>query len=208
MRHLRFGHDLAARARCGSPGSSTRAATSPIDGSSDRVRRGETGLEYVVAWASEIGRRHRRHRAGTRPTSRTCCGRRRAIYAGATVLCDSVGVTMADVERVLDRRRLRPPHRRGEGHPHRPLPGPPLGALLLPGQHLPAGGLSGPHLPRAPHPSGRTGRQDDLPGAERRQSLHGRVHVCAVHPPYRRELCSRRWDRHWRRSGRKESVRR
>ena len=85
------------------------------------------------------------------------------------------------------RRLVRPPHRRGEGHPDRAAARPPLGPLLLPGQHLAPGRLPGPDLPGAPGADRRGGRQDDLPGAERRQSLHGRFHLGAVPPPHRRE---------------------
>jgi uncharacterized 2Fe-2S/4Fe-4S cluster protein (DUF4445 family) len=70
------------------------------EGLSERVRRGENGLEYVVVWAKESGEGvgdivlaeadiHNLMRA------------KASIYAGATVLCDSVGMHMSDVERVL-----------------------------------------------------------------------------------------------------------
>ncbi len=71
-----------------------------VEGLSQRARRGENGPEYVVAWAAETAEGvgdvvlaeadiHNLMRA------------KASIYAGATVLCDSVGVQMSDVERVL-----------------------------------------------------------------------------------------------------------
>jgi uncharacterized 2Fe-2S/4Fe-4S cluster protein (DUF4445 family) len=69
-------------------------------GLSPRLRRGEQGLEYVVAWAEETGTG-----AGdivlTETDIQNLLRAKAAIYAGASVLCESVGLTIADVERVL-----------------------------------------------------------------------------------------------------------
>lgn len=64
-----------------------------------RLRTGDQGPEYVVVWAEETG-------AGqdivlTETDVQNLMRAKAAIYAGATVLCESVGVTIADVQRVL-----------------------------------------------------------------------------------------------------------
>ena len=69
-------------------------------GRSPRVRVREDGPEYVVAWAEEAD-------AGgkdivlTETDIQNLLRAKAAIYAGATVLCDSVGLAITDVERVL-----------------------------------------------------------------------------------------------------------
>jgi uncharacterized 2Fe-2S/4Fe-4S cluster protein (DUF4445 family) len=69
-------------------------------GRSPRVRQGENGPEYVVAWAKET-------ESGdedvvlTETDIQNLLRAKAAIYAGAAVLCDSVGLTITDVERVL-----------------------------------------------------------------------------------------------------------
>jgi uncharacterized 2Fe-2S/4Fe-4S cluster protein (DUF4445 family) len=70
------------------------------EGRSPRVRRGEGGPEYVVAWAAET-------KAGdedivlSETDIQNLLRAKAAIYAGAAVLCDSVGLAISDVERVL-----------------------------------------------------------------------------------------------------------
>jgi len=64
-----------------------------------RLRTGDQGPEYVVVWAEETG-------VGqdivlTETDVQNLMRAKAAIYAGATVLCESVGVTIADVQRVL-----------------------------------------------------------------------------------------------------------
>ena len=64
-----------------------------------RVRDGEHGAEYVVAWAAETG-------SGSDIVLTTVdidnlLRAKAAIYAGYTVLCESVGVDPADVQQVL-----------------------------------------------------------------------------------------------------------
>lgn len=64
-----------------------------------RVREGEHGVEYVVAWAAESA-------TGsdivlTKVDIDNLLRAKSAIYAGYTVLCQSVGVDPADVEQVL-----------------------------------------------------------------------------------------------------------
>lgn len=69
-------------------------------GLSPRLRRGEQGLEYVVAWAEETD-------TGvgdimlTETDVQNLLRAKAAIYAGASVLCESVGLTITEVERVL-----------------------------------------------------------------------------------------------------------
>jgi len=64
-----------------------------------RVREGEHGAEYVVAWAAESAT------GGdivlTKVDIDNLLRAKAAIYAGYTVLCQSVGVDPADVEQVL-----------------------------------------------------------------------------------------------------------
>ncbi len=64
-----------------------------------RVREGEHGAEYVVAWANESAT------GGdivlTKVDIDNLLRAKAAIYAGYTVLCQSVGVDPADVEQVL-----------------------------------------------------------------------------------------------------------
>ena len=70
------------------------------EGLSERVRRGDNGLEYVVVWAAEAA-------AGERdivldePDIQNLMRAKAAIYAGAVVLCDSVDLAITEVERVL-----------------------------------------------------------------------------------------------------------
>jgi uncharacterized 2Fe-2S/4Fe-4S cluster protein (DUF4445 family) len=70
------------------------------EGRSDRVRRGEKGLEYVVAWA-ETSAEDTGDIVLTETDIQNLLRAKASIYAGATVLCDSVGMQMGDVERVL-----------------------------------------------------------------------------------------------------------
>jgi uncharacterized 2Fe-2S/4Fe-4S cluster protein (DUF4445 family) len=64
----------------------------------DHVRTGEWGTEYVVAWAGEaVGS----DVVITEPDIDNLMRAKAAVYAGATVLCQSVGMQMADVEEVL-----------------------------------------------------------------------------------------------------------
>jgi uncharacterized 2Fe-2S/4Fe-4S cluster protein (DUF4445 family) len=65
----------------------------------ERVRPGEHGLEYVVAWAAET--QHGRDIALTRVDVDNLIRAKAAIYAGFTVLADSVGFPFEAIERVL-----------------------------------------------------------------------------------------------------------
>lgn len=65
----------------------------------DRVRRGEHGLEYVVAWADET--EHGKDIVLTRVDVDNLLRAKAAIYAGFTVLAGAVGVPLEAVERVL-----------------------------------------------------------------------------------------------------------
>jgi uncharacterized 2Fe-2S/4Fe-4S cluster protein (DUF4445 family) len=64
-----------------------------------RIREGGHGLEYVVAWADETDTG--RDIVLTKVDVDNLLRAKAAIYAGYTVLCESVGVDPADVEQVL-----------------------------------------------------------------------------------------------------------
>ncbi len=64
-----------------------------------RLREGEHGLEYVVAWASETGVGH--DIVLTESDVGSLVRAKAAIYAGFSVLCRSVGVDLAAVEQIL-----------------------------------------------------------------------------------------------------------
>ncbi|MCG3212480.1 MAG: hypothetical protein FOGNACKC_06150 [Anaerolineae bacterium] len=66
---------------------------------SPRVRRGEHGPEYVVAWAGETA--HGRDIVLTKVDIDNLMRAKAAIFAGFTVLAQSVGVELAAVEQVL-----------------------------------------------------------------------------------------------------------
>ena len=61
-----------------------------------RVRQGEHGGEYVVAWASET--EHGKDIAITRVDVDNLLRAKAAIFAGFTVLAEQVGMTLSDVE--------------------------------------------------------------------------------------------------------------
>jgi uncharacterized 2Fe-2S/4Fe-4S cluster protein (DUF4445 family) len=65
----------------------------------ERVRRGEHGFEYVVAWAEET--HHGRDIVITRVDVDNLLRAKAAIFAGFTVLADSVGFSLDSVEQVL-----------------------------------------------------------------------------------------------------------
>ena len=64
-----------------------------------RIRQGEHGPEYVVAWADET--EHGRDIAITKVDIDNLIRTKGAIYAGFTVLAQSVGIDLAAVEQVL-----------------------------------------------------------------------------------------------------------
>ncbi len=66
---------------------------------SPRIRRGEHGPEYVVAWAGETA--HGRDIVLTKVDIDNLMRAKAAIFAGFTVLAQSVGVELAAVEQVL-----------------------------------------------------------------------------------------------------------
>ena len=66
---------------------------------STRIRSGEHGYEYVVAWAGET--EHGRDIVFTRIDIDNLLRAKAAIYAGFTVMADSVGVPLETVEQVL-----------------------------------------------------------------------------------------------------------
>jgi uncharacterized 2Fe-2S/4Fe-4S cluster protein (DUF4445 family) len=68
-------------------------------GATPRVREGEHGMEYVVAWGNET--EHGKDIAITRVDIDNLLRAKAAIYAGFSVLADSVGVPLETVEQVL-----------------------------------------------------------------------------------------------------------
>ena len=68
-------------------------------GKTRRVRQGEHGLEYVVAWAQETW--HGKDIAITHVDVDNLLRAKAAIYAGYTVLAERVGVPLDSVERFL-----------------------------------------------------------------------------------------------------------
>ncbi|MER3459133.1 MAG: ferredoxin, partial [Chloroflexota bacterium] len=64
-----------------------------------RIRQGEHGPEYVVAWGGET--EHGRDIVITRVDIDNLMRAKGAVYAGLSVLAESVGVDLAQVERVL-----------------------------------------------------------------------------------------------------------
>ena len=76
-----------------------KAGNLNFDLGSPRIRRGEHGPEYVVAWGSET--EHGRDIVITKVDIDNLIRAKGAIYAGFTVLAQSVGIDLATVERVL-----------------------------------------------------------------------------------------------------------
>jgi uncharacterized 2Fe-2S/4Fe-4S cluster protein (DUF4445 family) len=64
-----------------------------------RIREGEHGPEYVIAWADETA--HDRDIVLTKVDIDNLLRAKAAIYAGYTVLCQSVGIDPVDVAQVL-----------------------------------------------------------------------------------------------------------
>ncbi len=75
------------------------AASVPVRGKTRRVRQGEHGLEYVVAWADETW--HGKDIVITHVDVDNLLRAKAAIYAGYTVLAERVGVPLESVERFL-----------------------------------------------------------------------------------------------------------
>lgn len=70
-----------------------------LDLGTPRVREGAHGPEYVVAWAEETA--HGRDIVLTKVDIDNLIRAKAAIYAGFSVLCESVGVSLQDVDRML-----------------------------------------------------------------------------------------------------------
>lgn len=70
-----------------------------LDADTPRVRKGDNGPEYVVVWAEEAA--HSRDIVLTHIDVDNLVRAKAAIYAGFTVLADSVGVPLELAERVL-----------------------------------------------------------------------------------------------------------
>ncbi len=76
-----------------------RSGNIHLDLPTPRTRTGDHGAEYVVAWAGES--EHGRDIVITKVDIDNLLRAKAAIYAGYTVLCQSVGVDLADVEQML-----------------------------------------------------------------------------------------------------------
>jgi uncharacterized 2Fe-2S/4Fe-4S cluster protein (DUF4445 family) len=74
-------------------------ASLPVRGKTRRIRQGEHGLEYVVAWANETW--HDKDIVITHVDVDNLLRAKAAIYAGYTVLAERVGVPLESVERFL-----------------------------------------------------------------------------------------------------------
>ncbi len=71
-----------------------------VDAPTDRVRPGHNGAEYVVVWAGETATGER-DIVLNETDIQNLMRAKAAIYAGAAVLCESVGLAITDIERVL-----------------------------------------------------------------------------------------------------------
>jgi len=80
-------------------GALDKGGTPRLDLGTPRLREGPHGPEYVVAWASETA--HGRDIVLTKVDIDNLVRTKAAIYAGFSVLCDSVGVDLHDVDRLL-----------------------------------------------------------------------------------------------------------
>jgi uncharacterized 2Fe-2S/4Fe-4S cluster protein (DUF4445 family) len=76
-----------------------RAGNFKLDLGTTRVRQGEHGPEYVVAWKSETESRD--DIVLTKVDVDNLLRAKAAIYAGFSVLAESIGVNLADVQQVL-----------------------------------------------------------------------------------------------------------
>jgi len=76
-----------------------RSGNIHLDLATTRTRTGDHGAEYVVAWADTT--EHGRDIVITKVDIDNLLRAKAAIYAGYTVLCQSVGVELADVEQML-----------------------------------------------------------------------------------------------------------
>jgi uncharacterized 2Fe-2S/4Fe-4S cluster protein (DUF4445 family) len=76
-----------------------RGGNLKLDLGTPRVRLGDHGPEYVVAWGSEAG--DGQDIALTKVDIDNLLRAKAAIYAGFTILASSVGVNLADVQQLL-----------------------------------------------------------------------------------------------------------
>ena len=150
-----------------------------------RVREGEHGPEYVVAWASETD--SGRDIVLTKVDVDNLLRAKAAIYAGFTVLAQSVGVDLAGVERVLIGGVVRQVHQRREGGADRPAARYAVGSLPVPGQHLGDGRVHGAAVARGAGADQSHRPEDDVHRAVGGQHLLRRVHVRAVPAAHRCE---------------------
>jgi len=80
-------------------GAVDRAGNVKVDLGSPRLRQGQHGPEYVVAWGP--GTEHGRDIVLTKVDVDNLLRAKAAIYAGFSVLAESVGVSLSDVQQVL-----------------------------------------------------------------------------------------------------------
>jgi uncharacterized 2Fe-2S/4Fe-4S cluster protein (DUF4445 family) len=76
-----------------------RAGNFKLDLGTSRVREGEHGPEFVLAWGSETD--HGKDIVLTKVDVDNLLRAKAAIYAGFTVLAENIGVDLADVQQVL-----------------------------------------------------------------------------------------------------------
>ena len=114
----------------------------PVRGKTRRVRQGEHGLEYVVAWADETW--HGQDIVITHVDVDNLLRAKAAIYAGYTVLAERVGVPLESVERFLIGGSFGKYINVEKAVQIGLLPDHAVGAIPVPGQHLGEGRVSGP----------------------------------------------------------------
>ena len=107
-----------------------------------RIREGEHGLEYVIAWGAEA--QHGEEIAITHTDIDNLLRTKGAIFAGYRILADSGGCAAGADRTNAHWRLVWQVHQRGKSNPDRPAAGYALGAFPVPGQHLGAGSLLRP----------------------------------------------------------------
>ncbi len=149
----------------------------------DRVREGEHGLEYVVAWSSETSTD--RDIVINAVDIDNLLRAKAAIYAGFTILADRVGVPLEGVEQVLIGGSFGKYINVENAVQIGLLPGYGLGSLPFPGQYL--GARRVPRIGRPPRPGEHPGhrRPHDLYRAFGRQQLLRGFHISPVPAAHR-----------------------
>ena len=154
-----------------------------VEAPTARVRMTDGVPEYVVCRAGDGGAE--KDIVLTESDVTGLVRAKAAIYAGFEVLCTSVGVDLADVEQIFiggafgQYLNVEKAIRIGL------LPDQPVEKFHFLGNTSAAGRVRRAALRERPPRRHRRGEQDDLPGAERRQHVHGRVHLGALPPSHR-----------------------